>query len=38
VDAAVRDGMVRLSPHLYNTAEDIDRAALALNSATGKGR
>jgi selenocysteine lyase/cysteine desulfurase len=30
VKAAVRAGSVRLSPHVYNTAEQIDRAAAAL--------
>ncbi len=31
IDAALREGCVRLSPHLHNTAADIDRAADALN-------
>jgi selenocysteine lyase/cysteine desulfurase len=30
VKTAVRAGSVRLSPHVYNTAEQIDRAAEAL--------
>jgi selenocysteine lyase/cysteine desulfurase len=30
VKAAVRAGSVRLSPHVYNTADQIDRAAAAL--------
>jgi selenocysteine lyase/cysteine desulfurase len=30
IKAAVRAGSVRLSPHVYNTAEQIDRAASAL--------
>jgi selenocysteine lyase/cysteine desulfurase len=30
VDAAIRAGAVRFSPHLYNTPADIDRAARAL--------
>jgi len=30
VRAAVRAGSVRLSPHVYNTAEQIDIAAVAL--------
>ena len=33
VDVAYRRGNLRLSPHLYNTAEDIDRAVSVLNSA-----
>ncbi len=31
IKAAVRAGSVRLSPHVYNTAEQIDRAASALS-------
>jgi selenocysteine lyase/cysteine desulfurase len=30
IKAAVRSGSVRLSPHIYNTTEQIDRAASAL--------
>jgi selenocysteine lyase/cysteine desulfurase len=30
VKAAVRAGSVRLSPHVYNTVEDVDRAAQAM--------
>jgi selenocysteine lyase/cysteine desulfurase len=30
VKAAVRAGSVRLSPHVYNTADQVDRAAAAL--------
>lgn len=30
IDVAVRDGKLRLSPHLYNGAADIDRALEAL--------
>ena len=30
IKAAVRAGSVRLSPHVYNTAEDVDRASAAL--------
>jgi selenocysteine lyase/cysteine desulfurase len=30
VKAAVRAGSVRLSPHVYNTAEQVDVAASAL--------
>ena len=31
IKAAVRAGSVRLSPHVYNTADQIDRAASALS-------
>jgi selenocysteine lyase/cysteine desulfurase len=30
VDTALREKAIRLSPHLYNTADDVDRAAAAL--------
>jgi len=30
VKAAVRAGSVRLSPHIYNTVDEIDRTAAAL--------
>jgi selenocysteine lyase/cysteine desulfurase len=33
IDAALREGAVRFSPHLYNTAGEIDRAAAALMEA-----
>jgi selenocysteine lyase/cysteine desulfurase len=33
VACAVREGAVRLSPHCYNTAEDVDRALAALGGA-----
>jgi cysteine desulfurase/selenocysteine lyase len=32
VDAALREGNVRLSLHLYNTPDDVDRALAALGS------
>jgi selenocysteine lyase/cysteine desulfurase len=32
IKAAVRGGSVRLSPHVYNTADQVDRAADALRS------
>jgi cysteine desulfurase / selenocysteine lyase len=32
VDAALRGGNLRLSPHLYNTADDIDRAVAVIRS------
>jgi selenocysteine lyase/cysteine desulfurase len=32
VEVAYRRGQLRLSPHLYNTAADIDRALAALNA------
>ena len=32
IKAAVRAGSVRLSPHVYNTAAEIDRAAAALTA------
>ncbi len=35
VFAAMRLGKLRLSPHIYNTAADIDRAVAALRSALG---
>jgi selenocysteine lyase/cysteine desulfurase len=31
IDTALREGTVRLSPHLYNTAADVDRALDVLN-------
>jgi selenocysteine lyase/cysteine desulfurase len=31
VRASVRAGGVRLSPHVYNTRDDIDRAVAALS-------
>lgn len=31
IDVARRRGMVRLAPHFYNTAEDIDRALAVIN-------
>ena len=34
VDIAYRRGNLRLSPHLYNTADDIDRAVSILNSVS----
>lgn len=33
VDVALREGNIRISPHLYNTTEDIDRALGLLNAA-----
>lgn len=30
IDVAIREGNLRLSPHLYNSAEDIDRALSVL--------
>lgn len=36
VDVAVREGTIRLSPHLYNGLGDIDRAATALRTAAGR--
>lgn len=35
VDVAFRRGHLRVSPHLYNTAADIDRALEVLDSADG---
>ena len=35
VDVARRAGSLRLSPHLYNTEEDIDRALEALHELSG---
>jgi len=32
VDVARRRGMIRLAPHFYNTADDIDRALDVINS------
>ncbi|MGH9907879.1 MAG: hypothetical protein ACRD8U_20105, partial [Pyrinomonadaceae bacterium] len=32
IDVALREGNLRLSPHLYNTTDEIDRAIYALNS------
>jgi selenocysteine lyase/cysteine desulfurase len=32
IDTAYREGNIRLSPHLFNTPEDIDRALEALHS------
>jgi selenocysteine lyase/cysteine desulfurase len=34
VDTAYREGNLRLSPHLFNTADDITRALDVLNSTT----
>jgi selenocysteine lyase/cysteine desulfurase len=34
VDVAYRRGNLRLSPHLYNTADDIERAVSILNSVS----
>jgi len=31
VDVALREGNIRVSPHLYNTDDDIDRALAVLN-------
>jgi selenocysteine lyase/cysteine desulfurase len=36
ISATVREGAVRLSPHLYNTAEELARVAEVLDSALGK--
>ena len=33
IDVALREGAVRLSPHLYNTPREIDRALDALSVA-----
>jgi cysteine desulfurase / selenocysteine lyase len=33
IDVAFRAGALRLSPHLYNDASDIDRALSMLNEA-----
>ena len=33
IDTALREGAVRLSPHLYNVTDEIDRAAAALTRA-----
>jgi selenocysteine lyase/cysteine desulfurase len=33
VDVAVREGTIRLSPHLHNTVSEVDRAAEALRAA-----
>jgi selenocysteine lyase/cysteine desulfurase len=33
IDVALRAGNIRLSPHLYNSLEDIDRAVLVLMGA-----
>ncbi|OEU86222.1 hypothetical protein DB35_01835 [Streptomyces abyssalis] len=35
VHVAVREGNIRLSPHLFNTFEHVDRALEVLNSAQG---
>ncbi|HEV7625137.1 MAG TPA: hypothetical protein VGO89_01415 [Streptomyces sp.] len=35
VHVAVREGNIRLSPHLFNTFEHIDRALEVLNSSRG---
>jgi cysteine desulfurase/selenocysteine lyase len=35
IDVALRAGNLRLSPHLYNTAEDIDRAIRVLQELDG---
>lgn len=35
VDIALRRGLLRLSPHFYNTAADIDRALSALRKSSG---
>ena len=32
IDVAHRSGMIRLSPHFYNTFDDIDRTLIALNN------
>jgi selenocysteine lyase/cysteine desulfurase len=34
VDTALREGAIRLSPHLYNTFDEIDRAVNALHEAS----
>lgn len=31
IDIALREGNLRLSPHLYNTAEEVDRVSAVLN-------
>jgi len=33
VDVALRRGRLRVSPHLYNTAADVDRALEVLDGA-----
>jgi len=33
IETAYRRGQLRLAPHLYNTADDIDRTLAALHSA-----
>jgi cysteine desulfurase/selenocysteine lyase len=33
IEVALLEGNLRLSPHLYNRAEEIDRALLVLNAA-----
>jgi cysteine desulfurase/selenocysteine lyase len=38
VDVALRAGNLRLSPHLYNTAEEIDRAVELLEAAVANSR
>jgi cysteine desulfurase/selenocysteine lyase len=38
IDVALRAGNIRLSPHLYNTVEEIDRAADVLVGALGRVR
>jgi selenocysteine lyase/cysteine desulfurase len=35
VSTTVREGAVRLSPHLYNTAEEMARVAELLDGALG---
>lgn len=37
VDAAVRQGALRLAPHLYDTTADIDRAAEVLRRLPSRG-
>jgi selenocysteine lyase/cysteine desulfurase len=33
IDVALREGNLRLSPHLHNRTEDIDRILSVLNAA-----
>jgi selenocysteine lyase/cysteine desulfurase len=33
IDIALRGGLLRLSPHLYNSPADIDRALAVLNTS-----
>lgn len=36
IDCSVREGMIRLSPHFYNTSRDIDKVINAIKNIVGR--